>query len=100
MGPALASMPAGCLPRRLLVMTVPLTRPRRRPVRFGPLLASRLRRSTSRWTMVQLAIGSLLIGVLLGLLLTWRDSSPLTALILGGLVLTWSLSSFGSERPD
>ena len=50
--------------------------------------------------MVQLAIGSLLIGVLLGLLLTWRDSSPLTALILGGLVLTWSLSSFGSERPD
>ena len=37
--------------------------------------------------MVQLAIGSLLIGVLLGLLLTWRDSSPLTALILGGLVL-------------
>jgi hypothetical protein len=50
--------------------------------------------------MVNLAFGSLVMGVLLGLLLTWRDSSPLTTLLLGGLVLAWSLLSFGSERPD
>jgi hypothetical protein len=46
-----------------------------------------------------LAFGSLLSGLLFGLLLTWRESSPLTAILLGGSVLAWSMLSFAAERP-
>ncbi len=49
---------------------------------------------------MRLAFESLLAGLLIGLLLTWRESSPLTAMLLGGSVLAWSIFSFGSERPD
>jgi hypothetical protein len=49
---------------------------------------------------VRLAFETLLAGLLIGLLLTWRESSPLTAMLLGGSVLAWSMLSFGSERPD
>ena len=81
-------------------MAIQLTRPRRQRVMLGPALVSRRRRAKPAMGLVRLAFGSLLVGLLLGLLFAWQQStSPATAMLLGGSILVWSMLSFGSSPP-
>ena len=82
-------------------MAIQLSRPRRHRVTLGSTLASRRRRRpVTGLGLVRLAIGSLVVGLLFGLLVAWQQTtSPTTALLLGGAVILWSMMSFGSERP-
>jgi XapX domain-containing protein len=50
--------------------------------------------------LARLAFGSLLVGLLLGLVFSWHQTtSPATALLLGGSILVWAMLSFGSAPP-
>jgi hypothetical protein len=82
-------------------MSVQLSRPRSPRVTFGSTLARRHSRRSTRIGLVRLAVGSLVVGLLLGLLFAWQQAtSPATAFLLGGSILAWSMMSFGSERPN
>lgn len=81
-------------------MAIQLTRPRRQRVTLGPTLVSRRKRPRPGMGLVRLAVGSLLVGSLLGLLFAWQQAtSPATALLLGGSILVWSMLTFGSSPP-
>jgi hypothetical protein len=81
-------------------MAIQLTRPRRQRVTLGPALVGRRRRARPALGLIRLAFGSLLVGLLLGLLFSWQQStSPATAMLLGGSILVWSMLTFGSSPP-
>jgi len=82
-------------------VTVTLTRPRRARVGLGSTLRRpRHRRRPQGVGLVRLAIGSLVTGLVLGLIVAWQQAtSPTTILLLGGSILAWSMLSFGIERP-
>jgi XapX domain-containing protein len=81
-------------------MAIHLTRPREQRVTLGPALASRRPSPKTGRGLVRLAFGSLLVGLLLGLLFSWQQAtSPATALLLGGSILAWAMLSFGAAPP-
>jgi hypothetical protein len=84
----------------IVPMSVQLSRPRSPRISFGSTLARRRGGRSTGIGLVRLAVGSLVVGLLLGLLFAWHQTtSPTTALLLGGSILVWSMMSFGSERP-
>ena len=82
------------------VMSIPLNRPQRRRIRLGPTLAGRPRLPRTPSALLGLAVRSLVVGIAFALLVMWREvTSPTSALILGGAVLLWAMSTFSMERP-
>ena len=83
-------------------MSVKLMRPGRPRLQLGSTLArgpETPRLSTSG--LVGLAARSLLVGLILGLLFAWRETtSPATTLLLGAGVVAWAVLSFIGERPS
>ena len=81
-------------------MSIPLNRPQRRRIRLGPTLAGRPRLPRTPSALLGLAVRSLVVGIAFALLVKWREvTSPTSALILGGAVLLWAMSTFSMERP-
>jgi hypothetical protein len=81
-------------------MTVRLLRPSRPRVALGSTLAGAGRTRRSGVGLLGLAIRSLIVGIVLGLLFASRElASPAIILALGGAAIAWAVVSFVDERP-
>lgn len=82
-------------------MSVKLMRPGRPRLALGSTLAGGpAARRRPGAVLFGLAVRSLVVGLILGLLFAWRETaSPAMTLLLGAGVVAWAVISFISERP-
>ena len=82
-------------------MSVKLMRPGRPRLQLGSTLARDPETPRRPSGLVGLAARSLFVGLILGLLFAWRETtSPGTTLLLGAGVVAWAVLSFIGERPS